>query len=106
MWELNIEYRKAEGMKKVISYKGCEYCNGEGEIFLQKKNESGEYYTRYVFRCQTCKQNYCSAYPWGNKLALLHLQGYEEIPEMQGSEKITNVYELPAFLSTLGNLPF
>jgi len=106
MWALHydlMESKKPSSADRV--YEPCGDCNGEGEIFLQKKDEGGEYYTRYAFRCQSCKQNTCTAYPWGNRMILIN-QGYEEIPLMPGSEKITNFKELHAFLASFAELPF
>ncbi len=105
MWEYYREWRQGKNKSSDTIKQDCEHCNGEGEIFLQKKHPSGEYYTRYVFRCDQCKQNKCSAYPWGNKVVLIN-HGYEPLPEMKGADSITNVKELQEFLGDLYELPF
>lgn len=102
MWAIHYEILGQDRISTAKTYQPCPECN-EGLLFLQKKNNAG-IYTRFVFRCDTCKQRK-ENYPWGNKI-ILRREGYEDIPIAEGAETINSWEDLDNFINGFANLPF
>jgi hypothetical protein len=103
MWANHYELAAQNRLSTIEKvYDPCPECN-QGLLHLQKKNDAG-IYSRYVFRCDTCKQRK-ENYPWGNKI-ILRRSGFEEIPIAEGAEQITNWAQLQNFIDNFANLPF